>query len=88
MNCLHLATCSLSATSKVEMDALKGLLNARKQEIKQAAGEKKFVNRAALEEHKLKRIREEEERERTEKVGPGLAANCAHLPAANGGRAC
>lgn len=57
------------------MDALKGLLNARKQEIKQVAGEKKYVNRAALEEQKLKRIREEEERERAEKVWPGLTAH-------------
>ena len=50
------------------MDALKGLLNAKKQEIKQGAGENKYVNRATLEEQKLKRIREEEERERAEKV--------------------
>lgn len=50
------------------MDGLKALLAARKQEKLDLVGDKKRLRGSELEEARLKRLREEEEQERQEKV--------------------
>ena len=50
------------------MDSLKALVAKKKAEKQELVGDKKFVKRGELEEARLKRLREEEEQERREKV--------------------
>lgn len=50
------------------MDNLKQLISSKKRSFKEEAGGKKYVKRSALEEKRLKRLREEEEAERARKV--------------------
>ena len=50
------------------MDKLKALLQSKKQEVSTAFGESKALKRSVLEEQRVKRLREEEEVERVEKV--------------------
>lgn len=50
------------------MDALKALTSKLRKEAQDVAGAKKYVKRAELEEARLQKIREEEAKEREEKV--------------------
>lgn len=54
------------------MDALKALATKLKKEAQEVAGPKKYVKRTQLEEARLQKIRDEEAREREEKVCAGL----------------
>jgi hypothetical protein len=54
------------------MNALKELLEKKRQAAQgQQLGERKYAKQADLEEQRLKRLREEEQREREEKVWGG-----------------
>ncbi len=50
------------------MDALKALASKLKKEAQDVAGPNKYVKRSALEEARLQKIRDEEAKEREEKV--------------------
>lgn len=62
------------------MDALKAMLKAKKEEQAAEFGGKKFIKRAELEEQRLKRLREEEETERTAKVHHCPSSGSVVLP--------
>ncbi len=71
------------------MDALKALATKLKKEAQEVAGPKKYVKRTQLEEARLQKIREEEAREREEKVraawgtAHGSAARVVPQPSAS-----
>lgn len=50
------------------MDALKALASKLKKEAQDVAGPNKYVKRSALEEARLQKVRDEEAKEREEKV--------------------
>ena len=50
------------------MDSLKELIASKKQSFKDESQGKKYAKRSAIEENRLKRLREEEEQERQRKV--------------------